>query len=62
MRPCDCKDRMQSEALNEQGIGFNDIRLFVKPAYVLIENGPCSMKIPMRVFKSFAEFYLEDQR
>lgn len=61
MRPCDCPDYATVQKLNEQGLRFNEWGIMVSPNSVIIENGTTTMRIPMRRFKAFAEWYLEDQ-
>lgn len=62
MRPCDCKDQHTAKTqLDEQGIGFSDVRLNLEPACVILEIGPCTLRIPQRHFQRLAEWYLEDQ-
>lgn len=62
MRPCDCNSIEDTKKLNEQGIGFNDQSITVIPTYVLLKMGHTEIKIPMRRFKDFAEWYLADQK
>jgi len=62
MKPCDCHDQHTAMTqLSEQGIGFSDVSLSVEPAVVILEIGPCRLKISQRHFKRLAEWYLEDQ-
>lgn len=62
MRPCDCKSYEETKKyLKEQGLAFNNCSIMVRPNVVYIENGPATIKIPMRHFKAFAEWYLGDQ-
>jgi len=61
MRPCDCRDQVEANALNEQGIGINDWNLTVDPTVVKIRHHYGTLRIPMTIFKRFAEWYLEDQ-
>lgn len=61
MKPCDCKDMMDTRELNEQGIGINNYRIEVAPMSVIIETTNFSWKLPQSIFKRFAEWYLEDQ-
>jgi len=62
MRPCDCCDHHTAMTqLNEQGIGFSDVRFSVEPAVVILEVGQCRLRIPQPHFRRLAEWYLEDQ-
>jgi hypothetical protein len=47
--------------LNEQGVGHNEWSLELIPNSVIIRNNTTELKIPMRRFRQFAEWYLEDQ-
>jgi hypothetical protein len=61
-RPCDCKDQVDADALNEQGIAINDWCMTVKPAVVEIGlRNLAVVQIPMSIMKTFAEWYMEDQ-
>ena len=62
MKPCDCKDQVDTISLNEQGIAINDWSLCVAPAVVEIEYKHYGKIImPMPIFTKFAKWYLEDQ-
>lgn len=61
LRPCDCKDSVDTSRLEEQGIGANDESIQVIPNYVLLTMGHTTVKISMARFKMFAEWYLEPQ-
>lgn len=61
LAPCDCKDWANAERLNEQGIGFNEYSLEVKPNVVVISTNDATLRIPMRHFERFARWYLEPQ-
>ena len=61
MKPCDCKDQVDAKSMNEQGIGINDWGITVIPNYVEMKFPSGVIKIPMTMFKRFAEWYLEDQ-
>ncbi len=61
MRPCDCKDQVTAEKLNEQGIKFNDDELLLKPSVVILKMYNVTLRIPMHRFKQLAEWYLTDQ-
>jgi len=62
MKPCDCKDDWDAKKLNEQGIRVNNEGIEVMPNYVLLTMGHTQVKINMRLFKQFAEWYLENQK
>lgn len=61
MKPCDCKDEVDTATLEEQGIGHNDESIVVIPNYVLLTMGHTQVKIGMKRFKMFAEWYLAEQ-
>jgi hypothetical protein len=61
MRPCDCKLEEDLQCINERGIAFNEKSLYIKPPNVVLNIGPCEVKLPMNTFKRFAEWYLENQ-
>lgn len=61
LRPCDCKDAVDTSKLEEQGIGHNDESITVIPNYVLLKMGHTEIKISMKRFKMFAEWYLTEQ-
>lgn len=61
LRPCDCKDDVDTSKLEEQGIGHNDESITVISNYVLLKTGHTEMKIGMKRFKMFAEWYLKEQ-
>jgi len=61
IKPCDCNDIDTAKRLNEQGIGFNDQSIMVKPNIVILTMGHTTINIPMDRFKMFAEWYLEEQ-
>ena len=61
LRPCDCKDAVDALRLEEQGIGHNDESVTVMPNYVLLKMGHTEIKIGMKRFKMFAEWYLSEQ-
>jgi hypothetical protein len=62
LRPCDCKDQITANKLNEQGIGHNDQSITLKPSVVVLKMGHTEIKIPQSTFKMFAEWYLEEQK
>lgn len=63
MKPCDCKDQYTIEKeLYVNGISFNDNSIEITGGPVVLTIGPCTVKIPRNHFKSFAEWYLEDQK
>ena len=47
--------------LNEQGIGVNNDSISVQPNSVVLTMGHTTVKIPMRLFQRFAEWYLTEQ-
>lgn len=61
MKPCDCYDSVSAGKLQEQGLGFNEWSIIVKPLSVLISNSTTELRISQKLFKQFAEWYLEDQ-
>jgi len=62
VRPCDCRDMLTAQTqLSEQGIAFNDDSIQVEPNVVYITVGPARLRMPMPLFKKFAEWYLADQ-
>lgn len=61
LRPCDCVDATTATKLNEQGIGHNDESITVEPNSVILKIGNTTIKIWMKRFKMFAEWYLEPQ-
>jgi hypothetical protein len=61
LRPCDCKDAVDTSKLEDQGIGHNDESITVIPNYVLLKMGHTEIKISMKRFKMFAEWYLSEQ-
>jgi len=58
LRPCDCKDSVDTSQLHEQGIGHNDESIMVCPNHVLLTMGHTTVKVGMARFKMFAEWYL----
>ena len=62
MRPCDCKSIEEAtNNLTEQGLRFNDEAIHIMPQLVILTFGSVEIKMSMSRFKSFAEWYLEDQ-
>lgn len=62
MKPCDCKSVEEAQqCLNHQGLGFNENSITVVPNKVVLKMGHTTINIPMKLFKSFAEWYLTDQ-
>lgn len=47
--------------LEEAGIGHNDQSILVQPNSVILTMGHTEVKIPMKRFKMFAEWFLEEQ-
>lgn len=61
LRPCDCQDMQTAEKLQEQGIGHNDESIRIEPSQVILTMGHTTIKMSMKRFKMFAEWYLEEQ-
>jgi len=62
MKPCDCKDEVETKQMDTQGIAINDWTFGVEPAVVEIGHRHYgTIKMPMNVMKIFAEWYLRDQ-
>ena len=61
LKPCDCKDMFTASKLNTQGIGRNDQNIMIRPNYIILTMGHTTIKIPMLIFKMFAEWYLKEQ-
>jgi hypothetical protein len=61
LKPCDCKDLLTANKLNEQGISQNGDSIVIEPSVVVLTMGHTTVRIPMSKFKLFAEWYLEDQ-
>lgn len=61
LKPCDCIDQFTANKLNEQGIGFNNRSIKIEPNSVILTIDSTTIKIPMQLFKKFAEWYLEPQ-
>jgi hypothetical protein len=61
IRPADCKDMYTASFLETQGIGINDDSINIEPAVVILKMGHTTIRIPMKKFKVFAEWYLEEQ-
>jgi hypothetical protein len=62
MKPCDCKTYQDIGKLNESGMSFNNTSIGIDSAGVFLTINPhCRIKISHKFFKSFAEWYLEDQ-
>lgn len=61
LRPCDCKDIATANRLNEQGINHNDDTLMIYPNSVIMTLENTTVRIPMKIFKMFSEWYLEEQ-
>jgi hypothetical protein len=61
IKPCECKDHTDVAKLSENGIGHNDESITVIPNYVLLKMGHTEIKISMKRFKMFAEWYLTEQ-
>lgn len=61
LKPCDCQDLATAKKLNEQGIFHNDQGIVIEPNSVVLTMGHTTVKIPMKRFKMFAEWYLTEQ-
>jgi len=62
MKPCDCKTMKDVVGnLEETGVVYGNWGLALSPMVVKIETVNCTLKIPMTVFKRFAEWYLKEQ-
>lgn len=61
LRPCDCIDSIDTDRLQEQGIGHNDESITVMAQCVILKMGHAEIKISQKRFKMFAEWYLEAQ-
>lgn len=61
IRPCDCKDQFTANKLEDQGIKFNDDSIHIEPNSVILTRGHTTIRIPMSLFKKFAEWYLTEQ-
>ena len=61
LKPCDCKDLLTANKLNEQGISQNGDSIVIEPSVVVLTMGHTTVRIPMSKFKVFAEWYLEEQ-
>ena len=61
LKPCDCKDLLTANKLNEQGISQNGDSIVIEPSVVVLTMGHTTVRIPMSKFKLFAEWYLEEQ-
>ena len=61
LKPCDCKDLLTANKLNEQGIRQNGDSIVIEPSVVVLTMGHTTVRIPMSRFKIFAEWYLEEQ-
>lgn len=61
LRPCDCKDEVTAQKLNEQGIAHNDESIKVEYGGVVLSMGHTTIKISLNRFKMFSEWFLEEQ-
>lgn len=61
MKPCDCKSGYDVNHLTESGVMVNNHGISVKPNVVILTMDHTTVKISMKEFKLFAEWYLEDQ-
>lgn len=48
-------------SLNESSIEYNSYGLSIRPLNVYIETSECVLRIPRKMFKRIAKWYLEDQ-
>lgn len=61
LKPCDCKDIVTANKLNESGIAVNNDSIHIEPNSVVLCLGNTTIRIHMHLFKKFAEWYLEEQ-
>lgn len=61
LRPCDCICKSDALKLEEQGIGYNNQTLSVEPNLVVLSIDSATIRIPMGLFRKFAEWYLKPQ-
>lgn len=61
LRPCDCESIAETKLLEEQGVGHNDESITVIPNYVLFKMGHTEVKISMKRFRLFAEWFMAPQ-
>lgn len=62
MRPCDCRSMADvNKYLDASGFKINDNSIRIEPNVVFLELGMTRIRIPMFIFKKFADWYLEDQ-
>jgi len=62
MKPCDCDSIADTMRLQEAGLESNNFSITVKPMSVFIRIKPyAEIRLPMKYFKLFAEWYLTDQ-
>lgn len=57
----DSIDMHTASKLEEQGIAFNDDSILIEPNSVILTIGHTTMRIPMDLFRKFAEWYLREQ-
>ena len=63
MKPCDCKTTTDIKSLREQGLKYNDESIKADSTGIVLEIYPhFKARFSHRIFKRFAEWYLEDQR
>ena len=63
MKPCDCKTTTEIKSLREQTLRFNDESISVGNTGVLLIIYPhVEVRFSHKIFKRFAEWYLEDQK
>lgn len=61
IRPCDCKDMDTANRMESNGISLNDDSITVEPSVVVLKMGHTTVRIPMKKFQTFAEWFLEPQ-
>lgn len=62
MKPADCKSLKDTTNLKEVGVKVNNNEIMVAPSTVILTMGHTTIKIPQSTFRTFAEWYLEDQK
>lgn len=61
LRPCDCTDNHLAMQLNEQAIAINENSLKVEHGKAVLTIGHTTINIPLKHFKIFATWFLEEQ-
>lgn len=62
MKPCDCRDLNDISKLKYQSIRHNNESITIRPNYIIISLGNCTIRISQRRFEQFASWYFEDQK